>query len=499
MKILEACKLVWQLNSYTWHKREKVVYFDSIFSMISFVMPEETKKQPTIDDIISLCKRRGFVFQSSEIYGGFAAVYDYGPYGVELANNIKQAWWKAMVQMREDIVGLDASIFMSPKVWEASGHVSGFSDPMAECKQCQTRSRVDHLLETAGITADEKMSEEEINALLTEHMAEVRCPKCGQSDFSEAKNFNLLVQSNLGDFTDKGEDPVYLRGETCQGIYVNYRNVMSSSRVKIPFGVAQIGKAFRNEITARQFIFRTREFEQMEMQYFTHPEQEMEEYEKLREARWQYYIDLGIKPENLQWHKHENLVFYAKEAYDIEYNFSFGWKELEGVHARGDYDLTQHAKASGQDLNYTDGKTNETFVPHIVESSVGVGRTMLMVLTDAYTEEEVGDGSRVVLKLHKSLVPIQVAVFPLLRNKPDLVAKAHGVFDQLKEDFRCEFDDNGNVGKRYRRQDEIGTPYCVTVDFESLEDGMVTVRDRDTMEQERVAITDLNSYFADKL
>lgn len=461
----------------------------------------DPQSSTSIDTIISLAKRRGFVFPSSEIYGGFAAVYDYGPYGVELANNIKNVWWKNMVQLREDIVGLDSSIFMSPKIWEASGHVAGFSDPLAECKACHHRVRVDHLLEEIGVTADEKMTEKEINDLFAQHKAEMKCPQCGEQNFSEAKNFNLLVQSNLGQFagSDEKSEPVYLRGETCQGIYVNYKNVLQSTRVRVPFGIAQIGKVFRNEITARQFIFRTREFEQMEMQYFTSPEQEMVEYEKLREARWQYYIRLGIKPDNLRWHKHENLVFYAKEAYDIEYNFPFGWKELEGIHARGDYDLTQHAKYSGADLSYTDPKTNETYVPHIVESSVGVGRTLLMVLSDAYTEEQIENGSRVVLKLNKSLVPIQAAVFPLLRNKPELVAKAHAVFDMLKVNYRCEFDDNGNVGKRYRRQDEIGTPYSITVDFDSLQDSTVTVRDRDTMEQVRVGINELVEWLSERL
>lgn len=454
----------------------------------------------TMEKIVSLCKRRGFVFLSSEIYGGFAAVYDYGPYGVELLNNIKDAWWKAMVQLREDIVGLDSSIFMSPKVWEASGHVAGFSDPLTECKQCHSRLRVDHLLEDIGVQADEKMTEEDINTLFAEHTSKIKCPKCGEQDFTPARKFNLLVKSNLGNFTeDWSQEPVYLRGETCQGIYVNFKNVLDSTRVRIPFGIAQIGKAFRNEITARQFIFRTRELEQMEMQYFIHPDKEMEEYEKLRQVRWQYYLDLGIKPENLQWHKHENLVFYAKEAYDIEYRFPFGFKELEGIHARGNYDLTQHSKYSGADLSYTDPVTQEKYIPHIVESSVGPGRTMLMVLTDAYTEEEHNGETRMVLKLHPKLAPIKVAVFPLMRNKPELVAKARKLYDQLKTKYMCEFDDNGNVGKRYRRQDEIGTPYCITVDFDSLEDDTVTVRDRDTMQQERIPVNNLLTYLQDKL
>jgi len=465
---------------------------------------EKSQKQgddKLMEKIVSFAKRRGFVFPSSEIYGGFGAIYDYGSYGVELAKNIKEAWWKAMVQENENIVGLDSSIFMHPKIWEASGHVGGFSDPLAECKKCNSRLRVDHLLEEAGVFADEKMSEEEINKLLTENEDKLKCPKCGSNDFSKAKNFNLLVQSNLGNFTgDWNKKPTYLRGETCQGIYVNFKNVLDSTRVKIPFGIAQIGKAFRNEITARQFIFRKREFEQMEMQMFTRPEDGMSIYEDWRKRRWQYYLDLGIKEENLQWHEHENLVFYAKAAWDIEYKFPFGFKELEGVHYRTDYDLTQHSKFSGKDLSYRDPKTNEKYIPHVVETSVGVDRTFLAVLTDAFAEEKLEDDkSRVVLRLPKQLSPIKVAVFPLMKNKPELVTKAREIFDNLKSKWMCEFDDNGNVGKRYRRQDEIGTPYCVTVDFDTLETGEVTVRDRDTMKQENVKIEELENWLNKKL
>ncbi len=467
-------------------------------------MAKNKENNELMEKIVSLCKRRGFVFPSSEIYGGFSAIYDFGPYGTELENNIKKEWWKAMVQMRDDIIGLDSAIFMHPKIWEASGHVSGFSDPLAECKQCHSRVRVDHLLEKIGVEADEKMGLEELNKIFEENKEKLKCPTCGKSDFTEIKKFNLLVKSNLGNFTeDWSKDPVYLRGETCQGIYVNYKNVLDSTRVKIPFGIAQIGKAFRNEITARQFIFRTREFEQMEMQYFTKPDEEMEEYEKLREYRWKFYLNLGIKEKNLKWHKHENLVFYAKEAYDIEYNYPFGFSELEGVHARGDYDLTQHSKYSGKDLSYVDPITNEKYMPHIIESSVGTARTFLAVLCDAYQEEEIDGESRMVLKLDKKLAPIKIAVFPLLKNKPELVKKAREIYDSLKSQYMCEFDDNGNIGKRYRRQDEIGTPYCITVDFDSLENppagGDVTVRDRDTMKQERINIEELENYFKDKL
>lgn len=449
-----------------------------------------------MNKIISFCKRRGFVYPSSEIYGGFAAVYDYGPYGVELLNNIKKFWWKYMVQFTDNIVGLDSAIFMHPKIWEASGHVSGFSDPLAECKKCHFRFRVDTLLEEMGISADEKMSLEQIDSLFRKNIDKIKCAKCGSNEFTEIKKFNLLVQSNLGNFSsDFEKDPVYLRGETCQGIYVNYKNVLDSTRVKIPFGIAQIGKAFRNEITARQFIFRTREFEQMEMQYFVNPKDEMKEYKKWKELRWNYYLDMGIKEENLRWYKHENLVFYAKQAYDIEYNFPFGFKELEGIHSRGNYDLTQHSKFSGKDLSYTDPVTGKKFIPHVVESSVGVNRTFLALISEAYTEENIENDTRVVLKLKPELAPIKIAIFPLLKNKKELIDKALTIFNDLKKLYMCEFDDNGNIGKRYRRQDEIGTPYCVTIDFETLEKSEVTVRDRDTMKQEKVKLENLIDYF----
>ena len=454
-----------------------------------------------LEKIISFCKRRGFVYQSSEIYGGFAAVYDYGPYGVELKNNIQNAWWKNMVQDRENIVGLDSAIFMAPKVWEASGHVSGFSDPLAECKKCHTRSRVDHLLEEVDVFADEKMSEEEINKLFKKNKDKIKCPSCGSKDFTEAKSFNLLVKSNLGNFTGKlDEDPTYLRGETCQGIYVNFKNVLDSNRVKIPFGIAQVGKAFRNEITARQFIFRTREFEQMEMQYFVRPDEASTEYTSWKQERWDFYVQgLGINEKKLRWHEHENLVFYAKEAWDIEYEFPFGFSEIEGIHNRSDYDLIQHSKFSDCDLSYLDQQTKEKYTPWVVETSAGLGRTLFAVLADAYTEEKVGDEERVVLKLKPELAPVKVAVFPLMKNKPELVKAAKEIFDNLKSKWVCEFDDNGNVGKRYRRQDEIGTPYCITVDFDTIEkDNTVTVRDRDTMKQERIKVENLEEYFTKK-
>jgi glycyl-tRNA synthetase len=398
-----------------------------------------------------------------------------------------------MVQLEDNVVGLDSAIITKPDVWVASGHVGGFADPLVECKECHARSRADHLIEDAGEFADEKMSVEEINKVFDGVREKVVCPACGKKNFTEVKYMNLLVQSNLGNFSeDWTKEPTYLRGETCQGIYINFKNVVDTTRVKVPFGIAQIGKAFRNEIAPRQYLFRKREFEQMEMQMFVHPDKAMEVYEAWREKRMQYYLDLGFKKENLQWHEHENLVFYAKAAWDVEYNFSFGFKELEGVHARGDYDLTQHQKHSGVDLSYRDPVTNEKFIPHVVETSVGVERTFLAVLTEFYDEDTLGGEERTVLRLPKALAPIKVAVFPLLKNKPELVKKARSVYDNLKGDMQCEFDDNGNIGKRYRRQDEIGTPHCVTIDFDTLEDDTVTVRDRDTGEQERVPIKRLH-------
>ena len=450
------------------------------------------KKTPTIDEIVAIAKRRGFVYPNSEIYGGFVGLYDYGPYGALLAQNIRSAWWRSMVQLEDNIVGLDSSIFTRPEVWVASGHVGGFSDPVVECRECNTRSRADHLIDEVGGFADEKMTVEEINKVFDTYREKITCPKCGKKNFSEIKNFNLLVKANLGNFTeDWSKEPVYLRGETCQGIYLNYKNVLDTTRVKVPFGIAQIGKAFRNEIAPRQYIFRKREFEQMEMQMFVEPDREMEVYEQWREKRMQYYLDLGFNKENIQWHQHENLVFYAKAAWDIEYRFPFGFKELEGVHARGDYDLTQHQEHSGVSLKYRDPVSGTEYVPHIVETSVGVDRTFLAVLTEFYDTDVLGGDTRTVLRFPYHLAPIKVAVFPLLKNKPELVAKAREIFDSLKTEMLCEFDDNGNIGKRYRRQDEIGTPYCVTVDFETLEDSAVTVRERDTGEQKRVPIAEL--------
>ena len=456
----------------------------------------------TMEKIVALCKRRGFVFQGSEIYGGLAGIYDFGPNGVELLNNLKRLWWKANVYDKENYFGLDSGMFKHPRVWEASGHTTGFSDPLAECRECNTRIRVDKELAAIGVVADEKMSEADINALFDANRDKIACPKCQAKNFSPARAFNLLVKSNLGDFTSEGGDPVYLPGEACQGIYLNYKNVVDSMSPKLPFGLAQIGKAFRNEISPRNFLFRTREMEQADTQLFIKPNQNKEAFEQIKQDRFNWYIAIGIKPENLRFKEHDNLVFYAAAAWDIEYNFpGLGFDELEGIHDRTNYDLSQHMEWSGVDLTYLDPETNERYVPWILETSVGMGRMFLAVLSDAYTEEEIADGTRTVLKLHKELAPYRAAVSPLLRNKPELVEKAREVFRTLKREYgNIAWDDNGNIGKRYRRQDEIGTPHCIVVDFDTLGDenpslkDTVTVRDRDTGEQERVTIAELAAY-----
>lgn len=447
-----------------------------------------------MDDVIALTKRRGFVYPGSEIYGGEAGLYDFGPYGVELLNNIKKSWWRRNVYLKEDYVGLDSAMFKNPKVWEASGHVGGFADPLAECKECHARIRIDKELAAVGVTADEKMSELDLNKLFDENRDKIKCPSCGKQNFTEVKSFNLLVQSNLGDFTGKNERPVYLPGEACQGIYLNFKNVVDTTRMKVPFGIAQIGKAFRNEISPRNFLFRVREFEQADTQYFIRPNENKEAYERIKQDRWNWYVqDLGIKEENLQWHQHENLVFYAKDAWDIEYKFpTYGFDEVEGIHDRTDYDLSQHMKFSGTDLNYFDPSTNQKYIPWILETSMGMGRVFLAVISDALHIEQMENGeTRTVLKLKPELAPVRYAVFPLLKNKPELVAKAREVYEQLSQKFVCEWDDNGNIGKRYRRQDEIGTPACIVIDFQTLEDGTVTVRDRDTTEQKRVNLAEI--------
>jgi glycyl-tRNA synthetase len=459
-----------------------------------------------MEKIVSLCKRRGFIFPSSEIYGGFSGVYDYGHYGTLLLNNVKQAWQKNMSQERMDVVLLDSAIFMHPTAWKASGHVDGFNDPQIDCRKCKSRFRADHVLEDFGVNAD-KQPLSFINTELDKlrDVKKLVCAHCGSADVTEAKVFSLMVKSNLGSPTDAltEENAVYLRPETCGGIYLEYKNTIDSLHPKLPFGIAQIGKAFRNEIVAKQFVFRTREFEQMEMQYFHHQSQTTEIFEKWHKDRWAFYLEYGIPESKLNWHKHDKLAHYASEAYDIEYNYEMlgGFKELEGVHARGDWDLTQHGTFSGVDLSYFDEATKERFTPHIVETSVGVARMTLAFLDNAYTEEEVGDPgedgkreTRVVLKLDKRLAPVKVAVLPLSK-KEELALPAQAIWKTLSKKFFVEYDDTQSIGKRYRRQDEIGTPYCVTVDFDTLTDNAVTVRDRDTMEQVRIPVAELVSYF----
>ena len=459
----------------------------------------EEKKQTTMEDIVSLAKRRGFVFPGSEIYGGFANSYTYGPYGVELKNNIKKLWWKKFVHMRENIVGIDGPIILHPKLWEASGHTTNFNDALVDCKECKKRFRADHLVEDAtGLDMEGKL--EEMKAALDE---KIKCPNCGKQNWTDVRNFNMMFSTQLNTTDGTAEEVAYLRPETAGAIFIEFKNVLDSTRQKIPFGIAQIGKAFRNEIVAGNFIFRLREFEQMEIEYFIHPDAKWEEmFEQWLKEQEEFVMELGAKKEDIRRYEHakEKLSHYSKKTIDIEYRFPFGFKELFGLAHRGNFDLTQHAKFSGQKLEYFDAEKNERFVPHILEPTFGLDRSILVALLAAYNEEELEGGEvRMVMKFPNAIAPVKVAVFPLMKNKPELVAKAKEIFDTLKMDFMCEFDDNGNVGKRYRRQDEIGTPYCVTVDFESLEDGTVTVRDRDTMQQERIAITELQKYFAEKL
>ncbi len=467
---------------------------------------QQNSQQLNLDSIASFCKRNAFVFPSSEIYGGFAAVYDYGHYGYLMVNNIKNAWMKSMIQEREDVVALDSGIFMHPMTWKASGHVDGFNDPQIDCKTCKARYRADHILEEFGISADKQPLEFinfELNRLKSE--GKLRCPNCGGKDFTEAKVFSLMVKTNLGSPTDtlSEENVIYMRPETCGGIYLEYKNVLTSQSMKLPFGIAQIGKAFRNEIVARQFIFRTREFEQMEMQYFHNPKDTKELYENWKQVRWNWYKEYGISEDRLHWYKHEKLAHYASDAYDIEYKFKCmkdGFKEVEGIHARGDWDLSQHAKFSGTKLDYFDQVSGERFVPHIMETSTGVARQFLMFLDNAYTEEILENGeTRVVLKLDKRLAPVKVAVLPLMK-KEELTSKSREVYKKCKEILYdtyqgiVEYDESGSIGKRYRRQDEIGTPVCITIDYDTLKDGTVTVRDRDSMKQERVSIENIQNY-----
>lgn len=437
-----------------------------------------------MEDIVSLCKRRGFVFQASEIYGGLAGFWDYGPLGVELVNKIKAAWWKAVVTNSDNIFGVDGAIIQNPKLWEASGHVAGFTDPLVDCKNCGARHRADHLAGTDSTDLSE----------LTELLKGKKCPTCGKDELTEPRTYNMMMKTWVGPIEDDSS-VAYLRPETAGSIFTNYENVRETMRAKLPFGVAQIGKAFRNEISPRDFIFRVRELEQMEMQYFIRPAEQEAVYEEWRQFAWNFLIDeLGIDENNLQWHEHaENeRAHYAAAAHDVYFRYPQGFKELWGTHNRTDFDLGNHQRVSGKDLQYFDDATRERFLPYVIESSVGVGRMFLAVMTDAYHEEEINGDKRVVLKLKPELAPYRVAVSPLLKNKPELVEKAHEVYAVLKKEFgNVMWDDNGNIGKRYRRQDEIGTPHCVVVDFDTLEDGTVTVRDRDTTEQKRVKIEEL--------
>ena len=435
-----------------------------------------------MEKLVSLCKRRGFVFQSSELYGGLGSVWDYGPLGVELKRNIKDRWWRSMVQARDDIEGLDAGILMHPKVWEASGHVAGFADPMVDCKTCKARFRADQLADAACPQKPSKHPGEHSTCQLT-----------------EPRQFNLMFKTFMGPMEDTAA-LVYLRPETAQGIYVNYLNVLQGSRQKVPFGIAQIGKAFRNEITPGNFIFRTREFEQMEMQFFVKPGTDEEWFEKWREIRWAWALGLGIRPAKLRWHPHGpgELAHYAKAAYDIEYEFPFGWNEFEGIHNRTDFDLKRHQEHSGKKLEYFDQEKNERWLPYVVETSVGADRCTLVALCDAYDEEQVEGETRVVLRFKPAIAPIKAAVFPLVK-KDGLPEIAERIYHDLKTSFPVFYDDGGSVGRRYRRQDEAGTPFCLTIDGQTKEDQTVTVRDRDTLQQERVDASRLAAYIAERV
>ncbi len=440
----------------------------------------------TMEKITSLAKRRGFVFQSSEIYGGQNGAWDYGPLGIELKNRIARNWWKEMTQMHDEIVGLDAAILMHPRVWEASGHVENFTDPLVDCRNCKARFRADQIP--------------------FENIESKTCPECG-GELTDVRTFNLMFKTNIGPVeTEEEKNVIYLRPETAQGIYINYKNIIQSNRMKLPFGIAQIGKAFRNEIVTKNFIFRTCEFEQMEMQYFVKPGTDEQWFDEWRKRRWAYYEKLGVKMDNLRWHQHGpgELAHYAKDAYDIEYLFPMGWKELEGVHNRSQYDLTRHTEYSGKDLQYIDQEDgNKRYIPFIIETSAGLTRTLLMLLCDAYDEEKVSakdagetEGSaedwRTVLRFHPNIAPITAAVLPLVK-KDGLAELAQEIRAELREDFATDYDQSGAIGRRYRRQDEAGTPFCVTVDYDTKEDGTVTVRFRDSMEQVRVPRAELVS------
>ncbi len=457
------------------------------------------RRSDRMETIVSLSKRRGIVFPSSEIYGGLRAAWDYGPLGVEIKNNIKRQWWRSMVQVRDDIVGLDSSVILATEVWQASGHVTQFTDPLTECQSCHHRFRADHLIEAY----EDKHGHPPENGL-----ADLACPHCGtKGAFTEPRNFNGMLRTYLG-ATEDESGLAYLRPETAQGIFINYKNVLQTARKKLPFGIAQIGKSFRNEITPGNFIFRTREFEQMEMEFFVKPGTDEEWHEFWIDTREAWFRDLGVSSDNLRRYEHpaEKRSFYSKRTVDLEYRFDFPgseWGELEGLANRTDYDLGVHGKASGQDMSYLDPETNERFIPYVIEPAVGVDRSMLAFLLEAYTEDEAPDAKgnmekRTVLRLDYRLAPVKVAVLPLSRHA-DLSPKARDIAAVLRQHWNCDFDDASAIGRRYRRQDEVGTPFCVTVDFESLEDQAVTVRERDTMKQERIGIDALVPYLSERL
>ncbi|EMK26143.1 glycine--tRNA ligase [Leptospira kirschneri] len=464
-------------------------------------MEKKESLDSSLKEIVSVCKRRGFVYPGSEIYGGLSNTFDYGPYGVELLQNLKQLWWKYFVHLREDVVGLDSSILLNPKVWEASGHVSNFNDPLIDCKNCKTRIRADKFLEDQkGEGFATGLTLEKMNQVIKE--SNFACPNCGQrGTFTEARDFNLMFKTSHGASAEDSLD-IYLRPETAQGIFLNFKNVISTTRRKIPFGIAQIGKSFRNEIMARQFVFRTREFEQMEMEFFCEPGTQKEWF-----SHWVNYCmnwlteQVGIKKENLRVREHEKeeLSFYSEGTSDIEFKYNFGWGELWGIASRTDYDLNQHQKFSGEDLKYQDQVQNKKFVPFVVEPALGVNRLFLAVVTNAYEEEKLPDGeTRTVLRFSPKIAPVKAAVFPLMK-KDGLPEKSREIFADLSKLGNIEYDDGGAIGKRYRRQDEIGTPFCITVDYDTLKDDTVTVRERDSMSQERISVSQLKSWLFERL
>ena len=459
------------------------------------------EQKATMEKIVNLCKGRGFIFPGSEIYGGLANSWDYGPLGVEFKNNVKKAWWKRFVQESKYNVGLDAAIIMNPQTWVASGHVGGFSDPLMDCKQCKARHRADKLIEDYAAangldTNPAGWTFEQMSAFIKEH--NIACPACGGHEFTEIKKFNLMFKTFIG-VTEDTTSTVYLRPETAQGIFVNFPNVQRASRKKLPFGIAQIGKSFRNEITPGNFVFRTREFEQMELEFFCKPDTDLEWFKYWKDYCHKFLLDLGIKDEHLRLRDHdpEELAFYSKATTDFEFLFPFGWGELWGIADRTDYDLGQHAKFSGKDLTYYDQDTNEHYIPYVIEPSLGADRVALAFLCEAYDEETVGDNDvRVVLHLHPALAPYKAAILPLSKKLGD---KATEIYEELSKFFPVDYDETGSIGKRYRRQDEIGTPLCITYDFDSENDNCVTVRDRDTMEQVRIPILELKKYIEEKI